>query len=165
MFNIKFSGKPFSFFPSYSTQYFQRSIFRISVKILSSYIYACLNRHYRQINKYGFSYLLKLYKTNFKRRAINMLRWHFILSKWLNWEAGNTNDDCKRIFLVWPDQNTNSLTKLQKYPVLTHFPSAILNSLKHSLPNQQEFHFYINILRGSSTENQKYFLWWRTNNY
>lgn len=75
-----------------------------------------------KINKYELAHLLKLQKANFKR-AIHKLGWHFILSNWLNWEEGNTNDDWKRMFIALPDQNTNSLTKLPKYPGVTHLPT------------------------------------------
>lgn len=43
----------------------------------------------------------------------------------------------KGIFIVQRDQNTNSFTKLHKYPGLPHF-----NSLQHSIPNQQVAHLH-----------------------
>lgn len=60
------------------------------------------------------------------------------------------------MFIVQPDQNTNSVTKLHEYPGLTHFTNTILNHLEHSTPSQQGFDPDI-ILGDSGTEYQKYF--------
>lgn len=66
----------------------------------------------------------------------------------------------KGIFIVQPDQNRIFFfTKLHKYPGLPHF-----KSLKDSILNQQVSHLH-KYTRGWNTEYQKYFLWWRTNNY
>lgn len=96
----------------------------------------CLIFSFQKTNKQKTtfpSYSFQCFQSSILR--INMLKWLFFFkSNWTDWEVGNTNMIAKRIFIVQSDQNTNSFTKLHKYPGLPHFANAILKVLKCSIP-------------------------------